>query len=70
MGSKVKVRGKPMVRSDDSQTANLPQGYMKKRFPSTPYVNSMGDDTLMGIDQNISSNAAKLRGQGRMKKMI
>jgi hypothetical protein len=60
-----------MIHEDRSQIANLPQEVMMKTYPMTgPYLPEDLDDTIKGVDRQMSVLDDGKRAQGFMPKKV
>lgn len=54
----------PMIRSDKGAFANMPQKSFTKTYPAQPGgFNGSYNDSLSGLDSQVSKDSGKLNGQ-------
>ena len=63
-GNRSKYEDSMMIREDRSAPANLPQNVVHKDYPKGGYgLNGRLDDTIYGVDKQISDDARKMKSE-------
>lgn len=52
-----------MIGNAPGQQANMPTGITKKNYPTNPSINGKYDDTVAGIDRQISDDIKGINKQ-------